>query len=586
MSYVALYRKFRPDSFSEVKGQDHIVTTLKNQLKADRVGHAYLFCGTRGTGKTTVAKLLAKTVNCENPTEDGPCGVCPSCKAIADGSSLNVREIDAASNNGVDNIRQINDSVQYSPAQGKYLVYIIDEVHMLSAGAYNALLKTLEEPPEYVIFILATTDDHKLPVTIKSRCQRYDFHRISLDTIADRLEDIVSREGGRATRDALRFIARTADGSMRDALSILDECMSASLEEELTRDGVLKTIGAVSIDIYVDMLRAVKEDNAARVLEIINESIYNGKDLTKFVDDFAWFMRNVLFLRLSPALSGELDITSETAAELSDLGADFSTETLTRYLNILQELCSDIRYSSIKRVTLEMAMIRMMRPETDVDLSAVIGRLERLENQNGPMGNEGSDSLKKHDSAILNDNDDSRAGYVSGGITPESLESEISRIVDEKIKNLGPVSEKKAPFDREKQSEIIKNNIREQYPEADANDILSLAKRWREIIGKLEGPQKSYAAEVDVEPASGYTADGPARLRIVFDEKDTDNVRYIYFQRDKNRSDFADKLSEIIGKRVEIDVITKKGTKDVLDNNSIALNKINFDGIKVIERED
>ena len=190
MSYVALYRKFRPDSFSEVKGQDHIVTTLKNQLKADRVGHAYLFCGTRGTGKTTVAKLLAKTVNCENPTEDGPCGVCPSCKAIADGSSLNVREIDAASNNGVDNIRQINDSVQYSPAQGKYLVYIIDEVHMLSAGAYNALLKTLEEPPEYVIFILATTDDHKLPVTIKSRCQRYDFHRISLDTIADRLEDI------------------------------------------------------------------------------------------------------------------------------------------------------------------------------------------------------------------------------------------------------------------------------------------------------------------------------------------------------------------------------------------------------------
>ncbi|SNU04919.1 DNA polymerase-3 subunit gamma/tau [Lachnospiraceae bacterium] len=586
MSYVALYRKFRPDSFSEVKGQDHIVTTLKNQLKADRVGHAYLFCGTRGTGKTTVAKLLAKTVNCENPTEDGPCGVCPSCKAIADGSSLNVREIDAASNNGVDNIRQINDSVQYSPAQGKYLVYIIDEVHMLSAGAYNALLKTLEEPPEYVIFILATTDDHKLPVTIKSRCQRYDFHRISLDTIADRLEDIVSREGGRATRDALRFIARTADGSMRDALSILDECMSASLEEELTRDGVLKTIGAVSIDIYVDMLRAVKEDNAARVLEIINESIYNGKDLTKFVDDFAWFMRNVLFLRLSPALSGELDITSETAAELSDLGADFSTETLTRYLNILQELCSDIRYSSIKRVTLEMAMIRMMRPETDVDLSAVIGRLERLENQNGPMGNEGSNSLKKHDSAILNDNDDSRAGYVSGGITPESLESEISRIVDEKIKNLGPVSEKKAPFDREKQSEIIKNNIREQYPEADANDILSLAKRWREIIGKLEGPQKSYAAEVDVEPASGYTADGPARLRIVFDEKDTDNVRYIYFQRDKNRSDFADKLSEIIGKRVEIDVITKKGTKDVLDNNSIALNKINFDGIKVIERED
>ena len=222
MSYMALYRKFRPDTLADVKGQDHIVTTLKNQLAAGRIGHAYLFTGTRGTGKTTVAKILARAVNCENPSTEGPCGECRICRAIAAGASMNVIEIDAASNNGVDNIREIVDEVSYSPAEGKYKVYIIDEVHMLSAGAFNALLKTLEEPPSYVIFILATTEVHKLPITILSRCQRYDFKRIPIDTIADRLRELTGQEGVQVEEKALRYIAKTADGSMRDALSLLD----------------------------------------------------------------------------------------------------------------------------------------------------------------------------------------------------------------------------------------------------------------------------------------------------------------------------------------------------------------------------
>ena len=192
MAYQALYRKWRPDNFEDVKGQDHIVTTLQNQIKADRIGHAYLFCGTRGTGKTSIAKIFAKAVNCEHPINGSPCNECESCRAIATGNSMNVIEIDAASNNGVDNIRQIRDEVQYSPTQGKYKVYIIDEVHMLSIGAFNALLKTLEEPPSYVIFILATTEAHKIPVTILSRCQRYDFHRISIETISDRLKKAIT----------------------------------------------------------------------------------------------------------------------------------------------------------------------------------------------------------------------------------------------------------------------------------------------------------------------------------------------------------------------------------------------------------
>ena len=201
MSYTALYRKFRPDTFEDVKGQDHIVTTLKNQIRADRIGHAFLFCGTRGTGKTTVAKILAKAVNCEQPVDGSPCNECPTCRAIQAGTSMNVIEIDAASNNGVDNIREIREEVTYRPTQGKYKVYIIDEVHMLSAGAFNALLKTLEEPPSYVIFILATTESHKIPVTIQSRCQRYDFHRISIDTIAGRLRELMEKE--RKELDAL-----------------------------------------------------------------------------------------------------------------------------------------------------------------------------------------------------------------------------------------------------------------------------------------------------------------------------------------------------------------------------------------------
>lgn len=218
MSYMALYRKFRPDNFKDVKGQDHIVTTLKNQIKSGRIGHAYLFTGTRGTGKTSVAKLFAKTVNCENPSDGNPCNECSLCKGIAAGTSMNVIEIDAALNNGVENVREIVEEVRYSPTEGKYKVYIIDEVHMLSTGAFNALLKTIEEPPSYVIFILATTEVHKIPVTILSRCQRYDFKRISIDIIADRLRELMDEEKIEIEDKALKYIARVADGSLRDAL--------------------------------------------------------------------------------------------------------------------------------------------------------------------------------------------------------------------------------------------------------------------------------------------------------------------------------------------------------------------------------
>ena len=318
MSYQALYRKFRPQEFEDVKGQEHIVTTLKNQIKADRIGHAYLFCGTRGTGKTTVAKIFAKAVNCEHPVDGSPCGECPSCRAITEGSSMNVIEIDAASNNGVDNIRQIREEVTYRPTEGRYKVYIIDEVHMLSTGAFNALLKTLEEPPSYVIFILATTEAHKIPITILSRCQRYDFHRISIDTIAARLSELLKVEGVEAEEKAIRYVAKAGDGSMRDALSLLDQCIAFYLGQTLTYDKVLDVLGAVDTEVFSKLLRKVLAGDVTSAIRILEDLIVGGRELSQFVGDFTWYMRNLLLVKTSDNPEEAIDVSSENLKLLKE----------------------------------------------------------------------------------------------------------------------------------------------------------------------------------------------------------------------------------------------------------------------------
>ncbi len=311
MSYMALYRKFRPDNFEDVKGQDHIITTLNNQIKADRIGHAYLFCGTRGTGKTTVAKIFAKAVNCEHPVDGSPCGECALCKSISAGTSMNVIEIDAASNNGVDNIREIREEVAYRPTEGRFKVYIIDEVHMLSAGAFNALLKTLEEPPEYVIFILATTEVHKIPITILSRCQHYDFKRISIETITDRMRELMETEQVEVEERALRYVAKVADGSMRDALSLLDQCIAFHLGETLTYDFVLEVLGAVDTDVFSRLLRNVLGRNVPVVLDMIDDLIMQGRELSQLAADFTWYLRNLLLAKTSDHLEDVLDVSTE-----------------------------------------------------------------------------------------------------------------------------------------------------------------------------------------------------------------------------------------------------------------------------------
>ena len=379
MSYTALYRKFRPQEFEDVKGQEHIVTTLKNQIKADRIGHAYLFCGTRGTGKTTVAKILAKAVNCEHPVEGSPCGECPTCKAIASGTSMNVIEIDAASNNGVDNIRQIREEVAYRPTEGRFKVYIIDEVHMLSAGAFNALLKTLEEPPAYVIFILATTEAHKIPITILSRCQRYDFHRISIDTIADRLSELMREEQIEVEERAIRYVAKAGDGSMRDALSLLDQCIAFHLGETLTYDNVLEVLGAVDTEVFSRLLRQILEKNIAGAIHTLDELVNEGRELGQMVTDFTWYLRNLLLIQSSDGMEEVLDMSSDNLAALKEEASMVSPEVLLRYIRIFSELGNQIRYATQKRILIEIAIIKLCKPEMENSYDALLDRIESIE---------------------------------------------------------------------------------------------------------------------------------------------------------------------------------------------------------------
>ncbi len=379
MSYTALYRKFRPMTFESVKGQDHIVTTLKNQIKAGRIGHAFLFTGTRGTGKTTSAQILARAVNCEHPLDGNPCGECAMCKSIAAGTSMNVIEIDAASNNGVDNIREIVEEVRYSPTEGKYKVYIIDEVHMLSAGAFNALLKTLEEPPSYVIFILATTEVHKIPITILSRCQRYDFRRITVEEIADRLKELTTAEEIAAEDRALRYIATAADGSMRDAISLLDQCVAFYLGETLTYDKVLEVLGTVDVSVFGRLMSYIRRQEVTNCLKLLDDIVARGRELTQFTVDFTWYLRNLLLAKASEELMDTMEIPSDYREEfLQEVQANTS-EQLVRFIRIFSDLTNKIRYASQKRVLVEVALIKLCKPQMEMEYDALLDRVSRME---------------------------------------------------------------------------------------------------------------------------------------------------------------------------------------------------------------
>ena len=379
MAYTAFYRKWRPLRFEDMRGQETVVRTLKNQLNTGRIGHAYLFAGTRGTGKTTAAKIFARAVNCEHPTDGSPCNTCATCRAILSGTSVNVVEIDAASNNGVDNIREIREEVRYKPTEGNYRVYIIDEVHMLSTGAFNALLKTLEEPPEYVIFILATTEVHRIPITVLSRCQRYDFKRLSLETLKDQLRDILREEQIDADESAVSFIARQADGSSRDALSILEQCVSFYYGEKLTYEKVLDALGASDQAVFSELLRRIINRDIAGTITIVDDLLSTGRDLSQFVLDLTWYLRNILLIQTEDPSEDTLGISRENLRLMKEEAEDLDYHQVMRYIRILSELSNRIRFSGSKRVLLELALIRMMQPAMEEDDESLRERIQILE---------------------------------------------------------------------------------------------------------------------------------------------------------------------------------------------------------------
>ena len=369
--YLALYRKYRPVTFDDVRGRDAIVRTLKNQIMSGRIGHSYLFCGTRGTGKTTIARIFARAVNCERQSGGNPCGDCPTCRAILADANLNVTELDAASNNSVDDVRAIVEQVEYSPTQGRFRVFIIDEVHMLSNAAFNALLKTLEEPPSYVIFILATTEPNKLPVTILSRCQRYDFGRLRPEVIEGRLREVAGLEGLAVEDKALRYIAGAADGSLRDGLSLLDQCNAFNTDPEgksdslLTYERVLEILGAVDTAVFGDLYRSIHDGKVTGALAVLDEILMQGRELMQFVTDFTWYLRNLMLLKASEETAASLDISSDHLVRMIEEARISEMEEIMRCIRVFSALPDLIRYSPNRRILTEMTIIRACRSAMD-----------------------------------------------------------------------------------------------------------------------------------------------------------------------------------------------------------------------------
>lgn len=515
MSYTALYRKFRPQRFEDVKGQDPIVTTLKNQIKAERIGHAYLFCGTRGTGKTTIAKIFARAVNCENPAEGSPCGECSLCKAIAAGASMNVIEIDAASNNGVDNIREIVDEVSYSPAEGKYKVYIIDEVHMLSMGAFNALLKTLEEPPSYVIFILATTEVHKIPVTILSRCQRYDFKRITIDTITDRMRELMDAEGVQAGEKALRYIAKTADGSMRDALSLLDQCIAFHFGKELTYDMALDVLGAVDTGVFGSLLELVLGRNITGCIELLEEIVIQGRELSQFVSDFTWYLRNLLLVLSSDDIEDVIDVSTENLARLKEEAKMTDMDTIMRYIRIFSELSGKIRYASQKRILIEVALIKLCKPSMETDSQSLLGRVRELE-----------DKVENGVVAVL------PSGTEAAGGTAAPKEP---------VKKVGV-----------------------ELPKAIPEDVKAVVGRFPGIIANMMQPMKTYLKDARL------SLGGDNKLMIVVE----DGLPYDYLTKHpENKEQLERIISEAVQKVIEVNIQSVRNDRE-FEDSYVDLSKI------------
>ena len=454
--HQALYRKWRPQIFDDVYGQEHITSILKYETENNKFSHAYLFCGSRGTGKTTCAKILAKAVNCESPVNGSPCNKCPSCRAIDAGTATDVLEMDAASNNGVDNVRDIRDEVVYSPSALKYRVYIVDEVHMLTGSAFNALLKTLEEPPAHAIFILATTELHKLPSTIVSRCQRYDFRRISTDTLIDRLEYISQKEGFDYTRDALRIIAKLAQGGMRDAISLLELC--ASSREKITTDLVNLTLGIGGRDSIEKIVKAISKNDFETIFATIDTVVSSAKDIGVFWQDLSDYYRDMLVIKTTSSAKSYLDLTDDETERLLESASLFSKEGLLYHCRILDDTFFVMQKNGVaKRTVAEMALIKMCDVSLESSYDSLMARIAKLE------------------------------GIIASGNISYAAPAKIDAKKDEVPEAAEPIKNVTYEESRSEKKTVVKA---EPSKEVD----LKLLRSWNEIVEKMSSTEASTVA--------------------------------------------------------------------------------------------
>ena len=541
MAYTALYREWRPKTFNDVVGQEHITTTLKNQILNHRIAHAYLFCGTRGTGKTSTAKVFAKALNCLNLQDGEPCNECEMCRKINEGLAIDVTELDAASNNGVDKIRDIIDDVKYPPQEAKYKVYIMDEVHMLSAGAVNAFLKTLEEPPNNVIFILATTDPQKLPITILSRCQRFDFKRINNNEITARLRKIVDDQNVLADERSLNLIARVSDGAMRDSLSILDQAISMG-NGNVDYNTVVSMLGLVTNEHLFNLTNAVIQRSVEKSIGIIEDVIYSGKDIYLFIKDLITHYRNLLMAKVTNNPEEVLDMSEENIALIKEQSARLRAEEIMRCIRILQEAENNAKLSKQARLYCELAIIKMCKIEYDTSSEVMLTRLNKLE-----------ENLK------------------NGSIKVATVESQNNNInaVKKSINNV----ESKKPTQTQHFEETLSGNSDSRIT---INDV---QKAWRDILEAFKARRAMVISSLIQIGKPIACANGIVTVQF---------EKQYQFSRDrlsesKNKPIINEVFSEILQENIKVNFVVEEDNKGSKSTEDILREKIGDDFIDFID---
>lgn len=541
MAYTALYREWRPKTFNDVVGQEHITTTLKNQILNHRIAHAYLFCGTRGTGKTSTAKVFAKALNCLNLQDGEPCNECEMCRKINEGLAIDVTELDAASNNGVDKIRDIIDDVKYPPQEAKYKVYIMDEVHMLSAGAVNAFLKTLEEPPNNVIFILATTDPQKLPITILSRCQRFDFKRINNNEITARLRKIVDDQNVLADERSLNLIARVSDGAMRDSLSILDQAISMG-NGNVDYNTVVSMLGLVTNEHLFNLTNAVIQRSVEKSIGIIEDVIYSGKDIYLFIKDLITHYRNLLMAKVTNNPEEVLDMSEENIALIKEQSARLRAEEIMRCIRILQEAENNVKLSKQARLYCELAIIKMCKIEYDTSSEVMLTRLNKLE-----------ENLK------------------NGSIKVATVESQNNNInaVKKSINNV----ESKKPTQTQHIEETLSGNSDSRIT---INDV---QKAWRDILEAFKARRAMVISSLIQIGKPIACANGIVTVQF---------EKQYQFSRDrlsesKNKPIINEVFSEILQENIKVNFVVEEDNKGSKSTEDILREKIGDDFIDFID---